>query len=63
MSVSKNKINHASKIIYFHGQNVNSKKFQKKINRKNSLISVILVNAAIIFGLIVTIAIFAAIGG
>ena len=63
MSFSEKELKMTKKIIYFHGQDVNSAKFQQKTYRKNSLISVILINAAIIFGLIVTLAIFVARGG
>ena len=45
------------RIILFHGKDVSSKKFQKKINRKSksSLFRVILINSALIVGLIMII--------
>ncbi len=63
MSFSEKELKMTKKIIYFHGQDVNSAKSQQKTYRKNSLISVILANAAIIIGLTLTIAIFALLGG
>jgi len=35
-------------IMYFHGKNIYSKKFQKRIRRKASLTRAILINTAII---------------
>lgn len=35
-------------IVYFHGKNINSKKFQKRIHKKASLIRAILINTTII---------------
>ena len=42
------------KIILFHGQDIHSKKFQKRINQKSkkSLFRVILINSIIIISLI-----------
>ena len=42
------------RIILFHGEDVRSKKFQKRINRKSksSLFRVIIINSALIIGLI-----------
>ncbi|MFX0140996.1 MAG: hypothetical protein ACFFDN_45575 [Candidatus Hodarchaeota archaeon] len=39
-------------IVYFHGKDVRTKKFQKHINRKSKLNRVILVNSVIIVSLI-----------
>jgi hypothetical protein len=36
--------------LYFHGKDVRTKKFQKKINKKPTLTYAILVNTAIILG-------------
>lgn len=63
MSVSKTSVKHTKEIIYFHGENINSKSFQKKINRRHSLIPVVLANAMIIIGLVLTVAIIASLGG
>ncbi|MHA1670957.1 MAG: hypothetical protein ACTSV5_10345 [Promethearchaeota archaeon] len=45
------------KIIRFHGKDIHSKKFQKRINRKSksSLFRVVIINATIIVGLIMII--------
>ena len=45
------------RILLFHGKDVRSKKFQKRINRKSksSLFRVVIINAAIIVGLIMII--------
>ena len=45
------------RILLFHGKDVRSKKFQKKINRKSksSLFRVVIINSAIIVGLIMII--------
>ena len=40
------------RIVYFHGKDIRSKKFQKHINRKSKLHKVILVNLVIIVSLI-----------
>ena len=42
------------RIILFHGKDVHSKKFQKRINRKSksSLFRVIIINSVLIIGLI-----------
>ncbi|MFX0026424.1 MAG: hypothetical protein ACFE8M_08400 [Candidatus Hermodarchaeota archaeon] len=39
-------------IVYFHGKDIRTKKFQKHINRKSKLYKVILVNSVIIASLI-----------
>jgi hypothetical protein len=38
--------------LYFHGEDVRTKKFQKKINKKPTLTYVVLINTAIILGCI-----------
>ena len=38
--------------LYFHGKDVRTKKFQKKINKKPTLAYAILINTAIILGCI-----------
>ena len=63
MSAKKTGVNQTKKIVYFHGENINSKRFQKKINRRHSLIPVILANAMIIIGFVLTVAIIASLGG
>ncbi|MHA1191400.1 MAG: hypothetical protein ACTSP9_03780 [Promethearchaeota archaeon] len=49
--------NEEDRIILFHGKDVRSKKFQKKINRKSksSLFRVVIINAGILVGLIMII--------
>ena len=49
--------NEEDRIILFHGKDVRSKKFQKKINRKSksSLFRVVIINAGILIGLIMII--------
>ncbi|MBY9004125.1 MAG: hypothetical protein KGD73_09165 [Candidatus Lokiarchaeota archaeon] len=41
-------------VMLFHGKDIRSKKFQKRINRKSksSLFRVVIINAAVIIGLI-----------
>ena len=39
-------------VVYFHGKDIRTKKFQKHINRKSKLNKVILVNSIIIVSLI-----------
>jgi len=43
------------RIVYFHGKDLRTKKFQKHINRKSNLNKVILVNSVIIVSLILII--------
>jgi hypothetical protein len=40
------------RIVYFHGKDIRTKKFQKHINRKSNLNKVILFNSVIIVSLI-----------
>jgi len=49
--------------LYFHGKDVRTKKFQKKINKKPTLTYAILINTAIILGCILTIWILATLMG
>ncbi len=57
MSMSESITEKEDEIILFHGKDVRSKKFQKKINRKSnsSLFRVVIINSAIIVGLIMII--------
>jgi len=41
--------------LYFHGEDVRTKKFQKKINKKPTLTYAVLINTAIILGFILII--------
>jgi hypothetical protein len=60
MSVSEREIEeHRYKWLYFHGKDVRTKKFQKKINKKPTLTYAILINTAIILGSILLIWILA----
>jgi hypothetical protein len=47
------------KWLYFHGKDVRTKKFQKKINKKPTLTYAILINSVIIIGCILLIWILA----
>ena len=49
--------------LYFHGKDVSTKKFQKKINKKPTLAYVIMINTAIILSIILIIWILASLGG
>lgn len=49
--------------LYFHGKDVRTKKFQKKINKKSTLAYVILINSVIIIGIILIIWILASLVG
>ena len=49
--------------LYFHGKDVRTKEFQKKINKKPTLAYVILINTAVILGIISIIWILASLGG
>lgn len=42
--------------IYFHGMNIHSKKFQRKINRKRTVLNTILINSLIIISAIMVVA-------
>ena len=51
MSVSKREMEELRyNWFYFHGKDIRTKKFQKKINKKPTLTYAILVNTAIILG-------------
>jgi hypothetical protein len=56
ISISKN-VEKQREIMYFHGKDIHSKKFQKRINRKSniSLTYAILINSIIILGIIMVI--------
>jgi len=49
--------------LYFHGKDVRTKKFQKKINKKSTLTYAVLINTAIILGCILIIWILATLMG
>ena len=49
--------------LYFHGKDVRTKRFQKKINKKPTLVYVIMINTAIISGIILIFWILASLGG
>ncbi len=60
MSVSEREVEESKyNWLYFHGEDVRSKKFQKKINKKPTLTSAILINASIIIACILLIWILA----
>jgi len=60
MSVSEREIEESRyNWLYFHGEDVRTKKFQKKINKKPTLTYAIWINTAIILGCILTIWILA----
>lgn len=46
------------KIMYFHGNNIRTEKFQKKINKKPTLTHAVLINSIIIISIIMIIWIF-----
>lgn len=50
MSESESKTERKYRYVIFHGEDVRSKRFQKKINRKPTLIKVILANSIIMLG-------------
>jgi len=51
MSVSEREIEESKyRWLYFHGKDVRTKRFQKKINKKSTLTYAILINIAIILG-------------
>jgi hypothetical protein len=52
VSESKSSIEKKYRYVLFHGEDVRTKKFQKKINRKPTLTYAILTNVVIILGLI-----------
>jgi len=51
------------KIVYFHGKDIRDVKFQKRINKKASLTRAILINVAIITGIIMILFIITFLGG
>ena len=60
MSVSEREVEESNyNWLYFHGEDVRTKKFQKKINKKPTLTYVILINTAIILSSILIIWILA----
>ena len=53
MSVSESEMDKSRyNWLYFHGEDVRAKKFQKKINKKPTLTYAILINISIILGCI-----------
>ena len=50
MSESESKTERKYRYVIFHGEDVRTKRFQKKINRKPTLTYVILANSIIILG-------------
>ena len=63
MSVSESVAEDDKRVIYFHGKDIRDKKFQKNINKKASLTRAILINAALIIGIISIIFIIVIFGG
>ncbi|MHA1350006.1 MAG: hypothetical protein ACTSPZ_04105 [Promethearchaeota archaeon] len=64
MSVSEREIKESRyNWLYFHGEDVRTKKFQKKINKKPTLTYAILINTTIIVGSILLIWILANLAG
>jgi len=64
MSVSEREIEESRyNWLYFHGEDVRTKKFQKKINKKPTLTYAILINTTIIVGSILLIWILANLAG
>ncbi len=64
MSVSESEMDESRyNWLYFHGEDVRTKKFQKKINKKPTLTYAILINTSIILGCILTFWILASLGG
>jgi len=60
LSVSKKEMEESRyNWLYFHGEDVRTKKFQKKINKKPTLTYAILINTTIIVGSILLIWILA----
>ena len=58
VSMSENVAEEVKKKVYFHGKDIYSKKFLKKIHKKPKLTCAILINAAIILISILIILIF-----
>ena len=64
MSVSESEMDESRyNWLYFHGEDVRTKKFQKKINKKPTLTYAILINTSIILGCILIIWIVANLSG
>jgi hypothetical protein len=64
MSVSESEMDESRyNWLYFHGEDVRTKKFQKKINKKPTLTDAILINTSIILGCILIIWIVANLSG
>ena len=64
MSVSESEMDESRyNWLYFHGEEVHTKKFQKKINKKPTLTYAILINTSIILGCILIIWILASLVG
>ncbi len=64
MSVSESEMDESRyNWLYFHGEDVRTKKFQKKINKKPTLTYAILINATIITACILIIWIVANLSG
>ncbi len=64
MSVSESEMDESRyNWLYFHGEDVRTKKFQKKINKKPTLTYTILINTSIILGCILIIWILASLVG
>jgi len=64
MSVSEREVEEIKyNWLYFHGEDVRTKKFQKKIHKKPTLTYAILINAIIIIGSIFIIWILASLMG
>jgi len=63
MSVSESVSEEEKKIVYFHGKDIRDEKFQKMIRKKASLTRAILLNAALITGIIVVLFILTLLGG
>ena len=59
MSESVSKTENKYRYVIFHGEDVRTKRFQKKINRKPTLTKVILTNSIIILGIIIVVSLLA----
>jgi len=63
MSVSESVSKEEKKVIYFHRKDIRDEKFQKMIRKKASLTRTILINAALITGIILVLFILTLLGG
>ncbi|NVM16755.1 MAG: hypothetical protein HWN80_03505 [Candidatus Lokiarchaeota archaeon] len=64
MSVSEREVEEKKyNWLYFHGKDVRTKKFQKKINKRPTLAYAIIINTAVILSIILTIWILASLVG